>query len=226
MRLTERLYKNVEGLWESFNDHPFVYGIENGTLDQEKFRWYLVQDYLYLLDYVKVFALGVVKSCNEDMMRFFAENVYCTLDGEMKIHKNYMARLGVTKEEIQSVHPALPNTSYTKYMIFAGYQEGELWVLAAILSCAWSYQKIAEKINCRNPQAKDHPLFGEWVQGYLSEAYVDSCKKLIDMTDNIGEEISEEEFIRMNEIFVNCSLYEKAFWDMAWNGEETNAGVS
>ena len=62
MQFTDELYLEVKDLWEEFCHHPFVDGIGSGKLEQEKFRFYMVQDYLYLLDYAKVYSLGVIKS--------------------------------------------------------------------------------------------------------------------------------------------------------------------
>ena len=38
--------------------HPVVRGIGAGTLDERRFRHWLAQDYLFLLDYVRLFALA------------------------------------------------------------------------------------------------------------------------------------------------------------------------
>lgn len=62
MRTTQRLYEAAHPIWEQCHDHPFVRGIGDGSLDLEKFRWFLLQDYLYLFDYARVFAYGVVKA--------------------------------------------------------------------------------------------------------------------------------------------------------------------
>ena len=60
MKTTERMLAATTDLWQAYYDHPFVLGIQNGDLDHEKFRFYTIQDYLYLLDYVKVFAIGKI----------------------------------------------------------------------------------------------------------------------------------------------------------------------
>ena len=62
MTVTERLLKDTESIWAEYHQHPFVQGIADGTLDKEKFKYYMIQDYLYLLDYTKVFAIGVAKA--------------------------------------------------------------------------------------------------------------------------------------------------------------------
>ena len=51
MKTTEKLLAVTTEIWKSYNEHPFVLGIQNGTLDKEKFRYYIIQDYLYLEDY-------------------------------------------------------------------------------------------------------------------------------------------------------------------------------
>lgn len=76
MKVSQRLYNCVEEIWQSYNTHPFVCGIGDGSLDSEKFKFYMVQDYLYLMDYSKVFALGVVKSKNEKHMTKFAGLIF------------------------------------------------------------------------------------------------------------------------------------------------------
>ena len=107
MRTTQRLYEAAHPIWEQCHDHPFVRGIGDGSLDLEKFRWFLLQDYLYLFDYARVFAYGVVKARDPGLMRTFSANVDAILGGEMKVHRAYMARLGITEEQVFSVQPAL-----------------------------------------------------------------------------------------------------------------------
>lgn len=105
--LTDELYESVKDIWKGYHEHPFVNGIGDGSLPIEKFRFYMLQDYLYLYDYAKVFALGVVKSTEPSMIRRFSYFVEDTLGGEMDIHSGYMERLGITDEEVPGRQRAL-----------------------------------------------------------------------------------------------------------------------
>ena len=87
MTVTERLLKDTESIWAEYHQHPFVQGIADGTLDKEKFKYYMIQDYLYLLDYTKVFAIGVAKAKDMAFMKRFANSTHAILDGEMDIHR-------------------------------------------------------------------------------------------------------------------------------------------
>ena len=106
MTVTERLLACTGELWKAYLEHPFVRGIADGSLDEKKFRYYMVQDYIYLIDYAKVFALGVAKARDIKTMRLFANYVHQILDGEMDIHKRYMKRLGIALSDAESAEHA------------------------------------------------------------------------------------------------------------------------
>ena len=219
MRTTQRLYEAAHPIWEQCHDHPFVRGIGDGSLDLEKFRWFLLQDYLYLFDYARVFAYGVVKARDPGLMRTFSANVDAILGGEMKVHRAYMARLGITEEQVFSVQPALSNLSYTHYMLSCAAAGGPAEIIAAILSCSWSYAEIGARL-AAIPGAAEHPFYGEWIQGYAGEDYQKTTDALVALMDSLAEGCTEAEYQRLEEIFVACSRYELGFWDMAWNLEK------
>ena len=214
----ERLYEAAHPIWEQCHDHPFVRGIGDGSLDLEKFQWFLLQDYLYLFDYARVFAYGVVKARDPGLMRTFSANVDAILGGEMKVHRAYMARLGITEEQVFSVQPALSNLSYTHYMLSCAAAGGPAEIIAAILSCSWSYAEIGTRL-AAIPGAADHPFYGEWIRSYAGEDYQKTNDALVELMDTLAESCTEAEYQRLEEIFINCSRYELGFWEMAWTLE-------
>ena len=216
MTVTERLLASSRDLWDAYNAHPFVHGIADGSLDEEKFRFYMIQDYLYLIDYAKVFALGVVKARDMETMRLFANYVHQILDGEMDIHKGYMSRLGISLRDAESTAPALDNLSYTAYMLRIAHEEGPAEIAAAILSCALSYEHIAKQILKEHPGADQHPFYGEWIEGYANTGYHEANLELIRLTEKLAAGYSEDRLVHLEEIFNVCSRYEMSFWDMAW----------
>jgi thiaminase/transcriptional activator TenA len=216
MTTTERLLDAAKEIWAGYHAHPFVRGIADGTLDREKFQFYMIQDYLYLKDYAKVFAIGVAKAQDTQTMAQFASDVHNVLCGEMDIHKGYMARLGISPEDADATPMALANLSYTSYMLRVAYEEGPAEIAASILSCAVSYEVIAKEIVRRHPEAADHSFYGEWVRGYADPAYAAANEALIALTERLTADYGEQELSHLTEIFVRCSRYEAAFWDMAW----------
>ena len=90
--------------------------------------------------------------------------------------------------------------------------------VTAVLACSWSYAEIGD-YTASDENALNHEFYGQWIKGYSSKEYQDTNNMMINLLDNITKDITEEKYKRLEEIFVNCSLYEKYFWDMAW-GEE------
>lgn len=215
MNTSDRLIASASDIWRQCEEHPFVQGIANCDLAIDRFQFFLLQDYLYLFDYARVFALGVVKSDSLASMRVFGGYIKQILDGEMDIHKAYMKRLGISEEEAETVQPALDNLSYTSYMLAESEAGGEPEIASSILACAVSYEYIARDIVKHNPEAWDDPFFGEWVQGYACDEYHAANVELCDLMDR--QVLDEQRYAKVEEIFVNCSLYELAFWQMAWD---------
>ena len=189
--------------------------IQNGTLDKDKFRYYIIQDYLYLEDYAKTFAVGVAKAKNLKMANLFAKYI-SVMNGELDVHNGYLARLGVTQEEIDSTPRSLDNLSYTSYMLRVAYEEGEAEILAAILSCAYSYEIIAKNIVKNNPSSINDEFYGDWIKGYASEGYAEENVILLEELNCLTENYTEEQIQHLVDIFVACSRYELAFWEMSW----------
>ena len=215
MNTAEKLLAAATEIWQAYNEHPFVLGIQNGTLEKEKFRYYIIQDYLYLEDYAKTFAVGVAKAKNLKTANLFAKYI-SVMNGELDVHDGYLARLGVTQEEIDASPRSLDNLSYTSYMLRVAYEEGEAEILAAILSCAYSYEVIAKNMVKNNPESIHDEFYGDWVKSYTSEAYAEENVILLNELNRLTETYTEKQIQHLIDIFVACSRYEQAFWEMSW----------
>ena len=217
MKLIDKMTAATAGIWAEYNKHPFVKGIEEGTLDKEKFKYYIMQDYLYLIEYAKVFGIGIAKSKSVKTSKLFASYVHLLTDGDMDIHRGYMGKFDVTEEELAQTPRALDNLSYTSYMLRVAYEESEVEILAAILSCAYSYEVIAHTIIKNRPNSVCHDFYGDWIKGYASEAYHAKNVELIETLEMLTEHYTEEQKQHIIDIYIACSRYELAFWDLAWH---------
>lgn len=138
-----------------------------------------MQDFLYLKDYAKTYAVGVAKAKSVETANLFAKYIN-VMNGELDVHKGYMGKFAVTQEEIDAMKPSLDNLSYTSYMVRVAYDESEVEVLAAVLSCAYSYEVIAKKIVANRPESVDDPFYGGWIRGYASDGYAAGNVMLIE----------------------------------------------
>ncbi len=203
-------------IWDELFEHPFVVSIADGTLGMDQFRHFMIQDYLYLLEYARVFSIGAGKASDPVVMNSFYEYVSNIFNGELEIHRSYMKKLGIDKTEAETAYVSQDNLSYTSYMLRIAYEYGPAEICAAILPCAISYEVISKRMISKNPACAEHPFFGEWIKGYASDEYHNENEKLKKLTDRAASGYGEFQTKRLSEIGIRSSIYEKSFWDMAW----------
>ncbi|MBP3950476.1 thiaminase II [Bacillus suaedae] len=218
MKFSERLYDKLQPIWRQNHDHPFVRGIGDGTLEREKFRFFMIQDYLYLIDYAKLFALGAMKADTVETMGKFAGLLNSTLNEEMSLHRQYAAKFGITEDEFEQAKPAPTTLAYTHYMLHVG-QNGTLAdLVAAVLPCMWSYWEIGKELS-QIPGASDHEFYGEWIKMYSSSEFGELAEWCIDLLDQLTENKPEAELVKLEEIFLNTTRFEYMFWEMSYRLE-------
>ncbi len=216
MKFTDRLYKENEFLWQKYLTHPFIKEMIDESLDIEKFKYYMLQDYIYIKEYLKVFAIGLSKT-DDALLRTNLAKSIAAIGWEVdNVHVKYMDKIGITEDEVKNVVADINNKSYTSYMITKAYQGDESYTLAAVLSCSWSYYYIGKYVLEQNPTILKNSYFAEWVSAYSSEEYAAANQVLIDTMNQFAEGKSAKELDELAEIFKDCSLYEYGFWDMAY----------
>lgn len=215
-KFTDQVFKRVEPLWEAYLDHPFVKGIGDGTLDKEKFKHYLKQDYIYLIEYSRIFAIGASKSKDLKSMTMFADLLHGTMNYEMDLHREYADQFGISNQELEATKPSATMTAYTSYMLNKAQLGGVENATAAVLACAWSYNYIGKKL-AKLPGAVDHEFYGNWVKMYSSEEFTKIANDCKDLLNELTEEKSVDELKELEEIVVQTSNFEYMFWEMAEN---------
>ncbi len=68
--LFSRLIKANSQIWDEYLHHEFVKKLENGSLKEENFLFYLKQDYIYLIHYAKCYARLALNAKNAEELRF------------------------------------------------------------------------------------------------------------------------------------------------------------
>ncbi|MED4049482.1 thiaminase II [Priestia megaterium] len=215
MKFSERLYEKLQPIWRQNHNHPFVQGMGDGTLEKEKFRFYMIQDYLYLIDYAKLFAIGAMKATDLQTMGKFAVLLDSTLNEEMSLHREYAKRFEISEKELEKAQPSPTTLAYTHYMLHVGQSGTLAELVAALLPCMWSYWEIGKELS-EKPGANNE-FYREWIEMYSSEEFGELATWCINLFDSLTEDKSEVELEKLEEIFLNTTRFEYMFWDMAYN---------
>ena len=153
-RFTDRLYRLARPVWEAQHSHPFVRGIGDGSLDIEKFKFWVCQDYLFLIDYARLLALAVARAPDLDSMRRFADLVQDTLNVEMDLHRSYAAEFGISTAELEAVEKAPTTRGYTDFLLRVAALDEFSELIAALLPCMWSFSDIGQRL-AQGPRPAD-----------------------------------------------------------------------
>lgn len=218
MKFTDTLFEKVSEIWDKIHQHSFVVGMGTGKLPTESFIRYMKQDYVFLIDYSKLFAFGAVKARDIETMGAFAGLFHDTLTGEMELHRQYAARFGITNKQLEETKPTPISLAYTRYMLNVA-QNGSLEeLISALLPCMWSYWEIGKMLTKEYPAAIDHSLYGEWIQMYSSTEFGSLTTWLMDLLDQLTEGKPERELAILTDHFLTASRFEYMFWDMVSQG--------
>jgi thiaminase/transcriptional activator TenA len=105
MPFSDQLRHAAADVWQAQHEHPFVRGIGDGTLDPERFRFYVRQDYLFLIEYGRLLALACARAPRLELIERFAELAHSTLRTEMDLHRAYAADWGISREQLERERP-------------------------------------------------------------------------------------------------------------------------
>ena len=214
---TDRLYRLARPVWEAQHSHPFVRGIGDGSLDVEKFKFWVRQDYLFLIDYARLLALAVARAPDLDSMRRFADLVQATLSVEMDLHRSYAAEFGISIAELEAVEKAPTTRGYTDFLLRVASLDEFSALIAALLPCIWGFSDIGQRL-AQGPGPADE-RYAKWIEMYSSEEFAELAVWCRALVDRVAAGLPEDTLRRMEDAFLTSSRYELLFWEMAWRQE-------
>jgi len=216
MRFTDELRTAADSGWQAQIDHPFVRGIGDGSLSLDRFRFWIRQDYLFLIEYCRVFAFGAARAPDLQTLTKFADLLDATAHGEMELHRAYAREFGIEPSELEAETAAPATRAYTDFLVRVAATGEFAEMAAALLPCMWAFSDIGMALKARGAPAD--PRYARWIEMYADPefaALADWCRRLV---DDLAEQAGPGARARMREAFLTSVKHELAFWEMAWTG--------
>jgi thiaminase/transcriptional activator TenA len=201
-------------IWEAQLAHPFVRGIGDGTLPEDRFRFYVRQDYLFLIDYGRLLALAAARAPRLEWMRRFAALAHSVLETEMDLHRQFAGRWGITPVELESEPTAPATAAYCDFLLRTAALGDFAELVAALLPCMWGYAEIGQRLAAAGPP--DHERYAEWIAMYAGEDFGRLAAWCRDLTDAAAADVAGAGRERLHAAFRASSEHELAFWESAW----------
>lgn len=216
MNVSDRLRKDAAPIWNKIFEHPFVLELFRGDLPLEKFKFYILQDYHYLIAAMKNFAIIASKAPSIEAMREVINILNLEATSEFDGYEMLVERLGYTLTHASEIEPIPINISYSSFLLTTSSLKTYAEAMASVLPCFWSYAEIAghhrESLRTNKIQ-----LYQDWGNVYLSDSYLNLVEKIQTLVNKAGEECP---YGRLKYAFMAASRYELMFWEAVYHKQE------
>ncbi len=211
MTFTTKAWSSVAGLLDAIEAHPFVRGLADGTLEPEKFGYYMAQDALYLADYARMLALASSQAADADEVLFWARSAANAVAVERELHGQFVRDLGAATKS-----PTC--TGYTSYLAALGSAGSYVALVTGLLPCYWVYEHVGNRLLAAAADLADHP-YRAWIGTYGDPAFAQAARSAREIVDRATADASTADSARALEAFTTSTRYEWMFWDAAWRLE-------
>ncbi|HEX6209124.1 MAG TPA: thiaminase II [Methylomirabilota bacterium] len=216
MSFTRELWTAMTPVYDAILRHPFLAGLTDGSLPRERFRFYAVQDALYLREFARALSLAGARAPEDDWIVMFNEHAAGALRVERALHEGFFKEFGLSPAEVAATPLAPTNVAYTSYLLAVAYGAPFHEALAALLPCYWIYWEVGKGLE---RTASPDPLYARWIATYASGEFGDVVRAVLDATERVAERLRPAEREAMRRHVLTTTRYEWMFWDMGWRQE-------
>ena len=143
---TGELWQSAAGIYEAILAHPFLAGLADGSLPEETFAFYVLQDGLYLKQYGHTLAAIASRAPDASDTEMFARHFIGVAAVEQQLHDSLLADLGIDPAVVQGAEMAPTTLAFTSYLLATArggsYAEG----VGAVLPCYWIYWEVGKEL--------------------------------------------------------------------------------
>jgi thiaminase (transcriptional activator TenA) len=206
MKLSTQAWNKSSHIYDAIINHPFNKELMQGSLDRDKFFYYIEQDTVYLQDFARCYAVIASKSPSHYIRKFLrhADNIF--IAEQEIVHQFFMSSSLFKKTDMLT-----PSTiGYTSYLLRICSMGSIEEAIAAILPCCWVYREVGLFIV---KHAKEDNPYIRWIENYSSEEFSLSVDEMISIFDKFAENASPELQNKMLDIFYKSASWEWHFWN-------------
>ena len=216
MTFTDELWQSIETIYASILRHPFLRGLTDGSLPRESFRFYAVQDALYLRAFARALSIAAARAPEDDWIIMFNEHAAGALRVERALHESFFREFGLSPEDVATTPLAPTNLAYTSYLLTVAYAAPFHEAITALLPCYWIYWEVGKALE---RAGSPDPVYARWIGTYASKEFGSLVRAVLDATDKTASRLQRAELDMMRRHFIVASRYEWMFWEMGYRRE-------
>lgn len=215
-RFTDRMWDEIARLYAAIRELPFNRALADGTLPRETFVFYMIQDAHYLGMFSRALAAAAAKAPTADGQVKLARSAHDAIVVERALHEGFFRDYGVDEAVFRGTPPSPTCRAYGDFLMAAAHVQPYPAALAALLPCFQIYYEVGKHLLAR--AARPNP-YQRWIDTYADEAFGDSVREMLRLTDAAHDAAPTATRAQMRETYLTACRYEWMFWDSAWRRE-------
>ena len=199
--------------WRQYVEHPFVQGLGDGTLPEAAFRHYLVQDYLFLIQFARAYGLAAYKADTLAEIRAASDGLKALVEVEMDLHRAYCTEWGLDEEALEAADADGATLAYTSYVLERGLAGDLLDLRVALAPCVIGYGEIGARLAVDPATRAGGNRYASWIAMYAGTDYQAFMRAEIDALDALAARRGgSARFAGLSATFRTATRLEAAFW--------------
>ena len=196
--------------WSEYTDHKFLSDLVSNKLPSKNFKRYLIQDYVFLQQFLKILALSVYKSNSfEEINR--SVNFIKGIDHEIKLHTSYCKKWKISLNSLSNIKVESANSAYTDHVLSVGKNGNNLDIFSCLAPCIIGYGEVGFKLSKIKNWKKSK--YSSWIKMYSSKEYQQVAKDNIDYLDILFKKNKNKNINKLEKNFKKSTILEKNFWE-------------
>jgi thiaminase (transcriptional activator TenA) len=216
-KYSAELRRRGNRIWRAIEDHAFLRELHAGTLPMNRFTYFILQDYVYLLDFAQVLCQGGAKSPDLPTLELFARHAIGAVEVERSFHASFGKTLGLSQKQLDAVPKGPTTQAYIGHLQSVARRGSLGELVAAVLPCYWIYGEVGRRLHKNRPRKPR--VYREWIETYAGEAFWQPVREQIQLLDKLGAAATSRERQIMAAHFILSSRYEFMFWEQAYRLE-------
>ena len=214
MRPTNYLKSLCAENWAVATKHPFCDALADGTLDLDKMRGYLVQDYQFIDGFVRLLASAIAHAPTLADSVPAAQFLAVITGPENTYFLRSFKALGVVDTDWQEVDLRPATKGFQELMAQAAASGKYEEMLAVLVVAEWVYLSWATPVN---PPKADLPFyFSEWITLHAGDGFEGVVNYLRNQLDTQWSELDNVQRANIEQVFCKAVELERDFFDESW----------
>ena len=212
--LFDRLKADASEDWREYAEHAFVRGLGDSSLPRQCFRHYLVQDYLFLIQFGRAYALAAYKAPDITGLRHATAAQNAILE-ETRLHVRLAGEWGASESDLADATEARATVAYTRFVLDAGMRGDLLDLMTALSPCIVGYAEIGAALaNAPSGLGEGNPYRG-WIAEYAGAAYQEVADAArVELDRLAAHSLTEARYPSLLALFRQATRLEADFWQM------------